>query len=212
MFRGSCSPASFCRSGTSGGLSSSVAPSRMSLSFPPVLDRYRWVGSTGSKHYPGSSNTWKKALRARPLHYEPSRATVRDLQMCAGGRFDLLQDAVQLPAEAIPKGRDPMYDTSAQYGSGGGSRPLYDTVWKGATQPSFNVFDYTRKHGRAPAPKNLTAPQGINDLSAWFAEYGKPKVPPSGVLSEFTPTLQSIPRGNGELSSSVRMYRGSVLR
>ena len=49
----------------------------MSLSFPPLLSE--WRGPTGSKQYPGSSNTWKKALKERPLHYLPSKSTVRDL-------------------------------------------------------------------------------------------------------------------------------------
>ena len=186
----------------------------MSLSFPPLLSSNKWRGSTG-KSYPGSDNTWHKALAPRPLRHLPSESTVRDMQMSTGARFNLLQQSVKLPEDLIKRSSaQPDYSAGYLTVSGGApsSMPLYDSVWAGASKPKFDNWKYCKKHGHAPHPNTLPAP-GINDLKSWFAEYGHPKADVSpGVRSEFTATLSCIPRAQGETSKSVRMIRGSVLR
>jgi len=79
-------------------------------------------------------------------------------------------------------------------------------------KPEFNPFSFTRKHRFAPRPKELPPP-GLDSLSAWFAEYGHPKLESRpGIRSVFEPSAKSVPRSDGVVSSQARMIRGTVLR
>ena len=134
--------------------------------------------------------------------------------MATGGRFQLLQETTDLKAAAAAASaagetsqlQPPVYP---------GGRPVgppttFTAVWgKEASMPTFNVWDYCKKHGHAPP--SMPAPQ-LDSLKAWFGEYGHPKadVQP-GVRSEFVASTSTVIKGNGEGRQTVRMIKGRVL-
>lgn len=191
-------------------------PAYGTLAFPPVLERSKWRNATSDTSFPGGSITWRKALAPRPLHHTPSPTTVNDLRMATGGRFQLLQETTDLKAAAAAASaagetsqlQPPVYP---------GGRPVgppttFTAVWgKEASMPTFNVWDYCKKHGHAP-PSMPQPP--INDMKSWFAEYGKPKIDcPPGFRTEFAARTNMVRKpGATDLTKTVRMVPGRVLK
>lgn len=150
---------------TSSRFAQSMAPPpKGSLSFPPLLTQ--WKGAAQGRSFPGSSHTWQKALAPRPLAHAPSEQTLQDLQLACGPRWNLLQEAAQLPSS---KSGAPLPPPVTTYRSGGGGRdlpakmPLYETVWPDTQAPTFSVWDYCKKVGHAPPPNSMPAPR-ITDM------------------------------------------------
>ena len=170
------------------------------LAFPPLLKGFI---PAGRKTYPGGTSTWKKAYAPRPLRVTPSEKTMQEMAIATGHNWRLLQETTGVGAPdrnihtPMPRAQSP-------------GNPLYQRVFPGGQPPSHNQWDYCKKYGRAP--KNVPAPQ-INDMAAWFGEYGRPgnQCGP-GFRSEFSATLKSVPRSEGETSAGVRMIKGRVLR
>lgn len=193
----------------------------MPLTFPPLLAE--WKGAAQGRAFPGSAHTTKKALEARaakPLHHMPTKETVNDMLLATGpSHFQLLQKTVQLPDELVRRDTNTPglhVSRSAQSRSGprrSNNMPLYEQVWgTDTTPPDFSVFEYCQKKGHAPPPNSIPAPR-VTDMKSWFATYGKPSGnAPPGVRTEFTAVSKSVPYGNGTPSSSVKMYRGRVLK
>ena len=190
-----------------------------SLSFPPLLDAQKWKGASQGRSFPGSQVTWKKQLAPRPLARTPDEQTMHELLEACGPRFDLLQQATQLPKDAVRRDGSwpppPAPTTTRTRSFPGGptlGMPLYSSVWGDKPLPNFSVWDYCKRVGHAPPPNSLPAPQ-ISDLKSWFATYGHPKPnAPPGVRSEFASTNKSVPHSQGQPSAQVRLYRGRVLR
>ena len=193
------------------------------MSFPPVLDHSKWRNATSDTHFPGGSITWRKSLAPRPLHHQPSAATVNELRLATGGNFALLNETAQIKAAgekapvAAPAGAPPRRQPA-----------LYNSVWGAkSTMPTFNVWDYCKKHGHAPLPtdynsqaaghmggKSMPQPP-INDMKAWFAEYGRPKIErdPPGFRTEFAARTNTVRKpGATDVTQTVRMLPGRVLK
>ncbi|KAL3917474.1 MAG: hypothetical protein SGPRY_006390, partial [Prymnesium sp.] len=201
-------------------LSCAALPSvEASLSFPPLLSGFH---AAGKKSYPGGELTWKKALAPRPLSSALSPRTKQELASAVGAHWNLLNrtlhpslpegepsHASSPPPPFLPPSLPPSSGES-ENGAARRSMPLFRSVFARGSFPAHSQWDYCKKYGRPP--KQVAAPR-IEDLSSWFAEYGRPtELCGSGFRSEFAPTLKSVPRGQGETSASVRMIRGRVLR
>ena len=183
-----------------------------SLSFPPLIGQ--WKGAAQGRSFPGSSETWKKALAPRPLAHLPDKQTVQDLKNACGAKFNLLADTVALPEELVS--RDSVSQMSFRPTRAGGTpsrkMPLYDSVWPETTPPTFSVWDYCKRVGHAVPPNHMPAPR-VNDMKQWFDTYGSPSGnAPPGVRSEFASTCKSVPFGEGTPSAQVKMFRGRVLK
>lgn len=180
------------------------------LSFPPLLDNSKWRNATSDQYFPGGSYTWRKSLQPRPLRHKPSPTTLNELRMATGGRFGLLEDTTALPkSSSAPPGADHF-----QVPGGKLHAPpvLFNSIFpKESTMPTFNVWDYCQKHGHAP-PRMPQPP--INDMKAWFQEYGKPKVDcPPGFRTEFAARTNVVKKpGATDITKTSRMIPGRVLR
>jgi len=176
------------------------------LSFPPLMRHDKW----GASHPKIKLNVPQKS---RLMQLRASEATVLDLRETCGHRFKLLEETVGSLNSPAGLSADSTRRGNAETGRSDGARGVYDQVWGvNAVKPDFNPFDFARKRGFAPRPKELPTP-GIDSLSAWFSEYGHPKMETRlGVRTEFEPSAKSVPRGQGQRSAQARMIRGKVLR
>ena len=189
-----------------------------SLSFPPLLDAQKWKGASQGRSFPGSQVTWKKQLAPRPLARTPDEQTMHELLEACGPRFDLLQQATQLPKDAVRRDGSwpppPAPTTTRTRSFPGGptlGMPLYSSVWGDKPLPNFSVWDYCKRVGHAPPPNSLPAPR-VPDMKSWFVTYGQPSISAPGVRSEMCASTKSVPRSEGMPSQQVRLYRGRVLR
>lgn len=158
------------------------------LSFPPLLSRNQWKGTTSGAKFPGGDHTWKKSLRPRPLRTNPNAGTIEEIAVSTGKNFKLLSETTGLRQRTDT----PSSEGRAVAPSTRGEPRLFHAVFPDAEPPTFKMWDYCRKHGHAPdfckkpGTASIPAPR-INDLSAWFSEYGRPRVDvPPGYHSEFT--------------------------
>eukprot|EP00967_Tisochrysis_lutea_P113856 scaffold181012_cov40-Tisochrysis_lutea.AAC.1 len=180
----------------------------MPASFPPLMDHDKW----GATHPKSTLNMHRKSMstRGRPL----DEGTLVELRATCGPHFKLLCETVVPMVSEAQQGTS---GTSADHLQSTINRQdgkhIYGQVWGSkAVKPDFNPFDFTRRNGFAPRPKELPPP-GISSLSAWFSEYGHPKMESRpGVRTEFEPSPKSVPRSQGEQSAQARMIRGTVLR
>jgi hypothetical protein len=142
-----------------------------------------------------------------------SPATVLDLRESCGHHFKLLAETVGSLESLAGPSANSTGRRDAETDRSDGARGVYGKVWGvNSVKPDFNPFEFARKRGFAPRPKELPPP-GINSLSAWFSEYGHPRMEARpGVRTEFEPSAKSVPRGRGQASAQARMIRGKVLR
>eukprot|EP00965_Chrysotila_dentata_P165387 5461479-Pleurochrysis_carterae.AAC.2 len=185
------------------------------LAFPPLLSRHQWGKSDG------------QPPRKHSLRCDLKPDTMRELQNATGGNFKLLQNVIgMMPEENSEKPNQQLRDATllSTYGNNNSHRgsDIYQSMFSASARPQMNVFQYTRKTGYAAeeaarefahsmhAPKAMPAP-AVPNISAWFAEYGRPMPSSTTSLSTFVGSTASVPRGDGTLSSSVRMHKGRIL-
>ena len=182
------------------------------LSFPPLMDHAKWKGANRERVFPGGGHTWKKALAPRPLRERVNAETARDLQASTGAAFNVLQGTIQLPAEVLQEtAASAVASVTPSVAPRSKRMPLYDSVWPHTNPPTFSVWDYCQKTGHAMPPNSLPAPR-VTDMKSWFATYGHPTEQALLQKSEFTALNKSIPKGDGECSRTVKMYRGRITR
>jgi hypothetical protein len=192
---------------TQNNLSGRIVSRMASLSFPPLSRHDKW----GAAHPKINLSVPQKdrSVQLRAL----SEATVLDLRETCGHRFKLLAETIGSVESLAGPSAKSTRRADAPTDCPDGVRGVYGQVWGvTAVKPDFNPFEFARKRGFAPRPKELPA-HDISSLSAWFAEYGRPKMESRpGVRTEFEPSAKSVPRGQGQPSAQARMIRGTVLR